>query len=448
MAWSRIQICTSSFLDDTGGVFLLSGLHLSRQSRRFDAVLQKPKTALATIMPSNLSKQPATAPADHKASLAELARVFFKLGAIGFGGPAAHIALMEEETVKRRNWLSHEQFLDLLGVTNLIPGPNSTEMAIHLGYVQAGWRGLAVAGLSFILPAVTITLGFAWLYVRFGTVPQLAAFMFGIRAAIIAVILAAVFRLSRPLLGKWQLVAMGLAVTVLSLLRCDEIALLFGAGLLNVIGEQPRFLWQRLTSRFHIAVLPALAAVFRGVGAEVSPAAASLTGLGLFFLKVGAILYGSGYVLVAFLQGGLVESLHWLTPQQLLDAIAIGQFTPGPLLSTATFIGYLLLGFPGAAVATIGVFLPSFVFVMLSSPLIPKLRASRIARSFLNGVNAAALGLMLAVCVALGLGSLTSLAAWLIFGLALVVLVARNVNAAWIILGGAILGQLLAPALP
>lgn len=374
-----------------------------------------------------------------RTSLVELAQVFFKLGVIGFGGPAAHIAMMEEEAVKRKKWLTHEQFLDLLGATNLIPGPNSTEMAIHVGYVKAGWRGLAVAGSCFIFPAVVITLLLAYLYVHFGTVPQLAAFMFGIRAAIIAVILAAVFRLSRSMFKKRFLVIIGLAVTILSLFRLDEIALLFGAGILSIVWEHRKRIWQKALSVFNANVLPVFVMFFSPLGNEAN---ASLTSLGLFFLKIGAILYGSGYVLVAFLQGGLVESYHWLTQQQLLDAIAIGQFTPGPILSTATFIGYVLLGFPGAAVATIGVFLPSFIFVMLSSPLIPKLRNSPMARSFLDGVNAAALGLMLAVCFSLGFASLTSVAGWFIFGLAIIVLVVWNLNAAWIILGSACLGWL------
>lgn len=377
-----------------------------------------------------------------RTSLAELAKVFFKLGVIGFGGPAAHIAMMEEETVKRRKWLTHEQFLDLLGATNLIPGPNSTEMAIHVGYVKAGWRGLAVAGSCFIFPAVAITLFFAYLYVHFGTVPQLAAFMFGIRAAIIAVILAAVYRLSRPLLKKRHLIVIGLSVAVCNVFHLDEIVLLFGAGLVNIVWEQRKRIWQRAFSLFNVNVLSVFAMFFSPLTKEVNAASASLVTLGLFFLKVGAILYGSGYVLVAFLQGGLVESYHWLTQQQLLDAIAIGQFTPGPILSTATFIGYVLLGLPGAAVATIGVFLPSFIFVMLSSPLIPKLRGSPLARSFLDGVNAGALGLMLAVCFSLGFTSLTSVAGGLIFGLAIIVLVVWNLNAAWIILGSACLGWL------
>lgn len=379
-------------------------------------------------------------------TLRTLAWVFFRLGTIGFGGPAAHIAMMEEETVKRRKWLSHEQFLDLLGATNLIPGPNSTEMAIHVGYVKAGWRGLTVAGSCFIFPAVAITLLFAYLYVHFGTVPQLAAFMFGIRAAIIAVILAAVFRLSRPMLKKRHLVIIGLAVTILNLFRFDEIALLFGAGLAGMVWENRQRLRQIASSLFAVDIPPIIAVLFSAAENE-SVIPVTWVGVGLFFLKIGAILYGSGYVLVAFLQGGLVEQYHWLTQQQLLDAIAIGQFTPGPILSIATFIGYMLLGLPGAAVATIGVFLPSFIFVMLSSPLIPKLRGSPIARSFLDGVNSGALGLMLAVCFSLGFASLTSVAGWLIFGLAIVVLVVWNLNAAWIILGSACLGWLLSQAL-
>lgn len=381
-------------------------------------------------------------PQSDGAELRTLAWVFFRLGTIGFGGPAAHIAMMEEEIVKRRKWLTHEQFLDLLGATNLIPGPNSTEMAIHVGYAKAGWRGLAVAGMSFIFPAVAITLLFAYLYVRFGTMPQLASFMFGIRAAIIAVILAAVFRLSRSMLKKRNLIIIGLTVTILNLFHLDEIILLLGAGLFSIVWDHHKRMWQKAFSLFSVNVLPVFAMPFWILGREVNTAVASLVDLGIFFLKIGAILYGSGYVLVAFLQGALVENHHWLTQQQLLDAIAIGQFTPGPILSSATFIGYVLLGVPGAIVATVGVFLPSFVFVMLSSPLIPKLRSSPMARSFLDGVNAGSLGLMLAVCFSLGIGSLTNVAGWLIFGLASVVLVKWNLNVAWVILGSACLGWL------
>jgi chromate transporter len=375
------------------------------------------------------------------ATLRTLAWVFFRLGAIGFGGPAAHLAMMEEETVKRRKWLTHEQFLDLLGATNLIPGPNSTEMAIHVGYVKADWRGLAVAGMSFIFPAVAITLFFAYLYVHFGTVPQLASFMLGIRTGIIAVILAAAIRLSRPMLKNRSLVTIGLAVTILNLFHFDEIALLFGAGLFGMAWENRHRLRQIVSSLFAVNMPSIIAVLFSAVGNE-SAIPVTWFGLGLFFLKIGAILYGSGYVLVAFLQGSLVDQYHWLTQQQLLDAIAIGQFTPGPLLSTATFIGYVLLGLPGAAVATIGVFLPSFIFVLLSSPLIPKLRGSAIARGFLNGVNAGALGLMLAVCISLGASSLASAAGWFIFGLTGLVLAVWKLNAAWVVLGSACLGWL------
>jgi chromate transporter len=306
--------------------------------------------------------------------------------------------------------------------------------------VKAGWRGLAAAGSCFIFPAVAITLLLAYLYVHYGTVPQFGPFMFGIRAGIIAVILAAVFRLSKPLVKKRHLTGVGLAVMVINLLGVDEIILLFGAGLGSIVWEHHKRIWQKAFSIFNLNVLPGLAMLLWALGQETNSAGAGVTSLGLFFLKIGAILYGSGYVLVAFLEGGLVENYHWLTQQQLLDAIAIGQFTPGPILSTATFIGYLLLGLPGATVATIGIFLPSFIFVLLSSPFIPILRRSPVARSFLDGVNAGALGLMLAVCVSLGLSSLASVSGWLIFGLAVVVLVKWNINAAWVILGSAGLG--------
>ena len=370
-----------------------------------------------------------------------VALLFLRLGVIGFGGPAAHIAMMEEEVVKRRKWLTPERFLDLLGATNLIPGPNSTEMAIHIGYVKAGWPGLMIAGVCFILPAAAITLCLASLYVSFQTVPQLAPFMFGIRSGVLAVILAAVFRLGTAMFKKPFFTVLGLTVTILALFHYDEITLLLGAGLCGMAWQHRDRLRQYLTSALAACAAPLLTGLFAAPGDE-SGMPATLTGLAAFFLKIGAILYGSGYVLVAFLQSGLVEQHHWLTQQQLLDAIAIGQFTPGPLLSTATFIGYVLLGLPGAAVATGAIFLPSFIFVALSSPFIPRLRSSALARGFLDGVNSGALGLMLAVCIALGAHSLINPAGWIIFALAAAALTIWKLNAAWIVLGSAGLGWL------
>ncbi len=375
----------------------------------------------------------------------ELAFLFLKLGTISFGGPAAHIALMEEEVVKRRGWISHEYFLDLVGATNLIPGPNSTEMAIHLGYLRAGWKGLLLAGVCFLLPAVTITLLLAKLYVTYGTLPQLQPFVAGIRPAIIAVILAAVFRLSKPLQKKRIAIGLGILVVVLNLAGANEILLLLAAGILGLLWNYRNRLQQSISAL--VALVP-LVTVQTFMDPQTATMSASLVGLGLFFLKIGSILYGSGYVLVAFLQGGLVDARYWLTQAQLFDAIAVGQFTPGPVLSTATFIGYVILGLPGAAVATVGIFLPSFFFVLISSPFILKLRRSPLASGFLDGVNAASLGLMLAVTVKLALAALSGVGAWLIFLIGVIVVSAWNINSAWIIFGSAFLGWLFSLQTP
>jgi chromate transporter len=369
----------------------------------------------------------------------ELALLFLKLGSTAFGGPAAHIAMMEEEVVKRRKWITHEHFLDLLGATNLIPGPNSTEMAIHIGYVRAGWRGLIVAGACFILPAVLITLVFAQLYVTYGSIPQLGSFISGIRSAIIAVIAAAVFRLGKPMVKNRLMVVLGLLVVILNLLGVDEILLLLAAAAIGLVWNYRLQLERAVSSLFGLSLLLSTPLVVTLAGGNVATGGATLTGLGLFFLKIGSILYGSGYVLVAYLQGGLVDARHWLTQTQLLDAIAVGQFTPGPVLSTSTFIGYLILGVPGAAVATTGIFLPSFILVLISSPFIPRLRNSPLASGFLDGANAASLGLMLAVTIVLAQSTLVTVSAWIIFLLAASAVVVWNLNAVWIVLGGALL---------
>ena len=389
--------------------------------------------------------------------LGELAALFLKLGFIGFGGPAAHIAMMEEEVVERRKWLTREHFLDLVGATNLIPGPNSTEMAIHVGYIHSGRSGLAVAGIFFILPAVLITSGFAWAYVRFGSLPQVAPLLYGLKPAVLAVIFAAVWRLGKTAVKGWRLLFIGLAVAATSLLGMNEVlALLFG----GIVG----MLWLSALDRDSplsgkqgpiALVCIAASAVVKNAKASGKGAVvlvrgsvglsmgASLWKLGLFFLKVGAVLYGSGYVLVAFLEGGLVHDYGWLTQQQLLDAIAIGQFTPGPVLSTSTFIGYLISGAPGAAVATTAIFLPSFLFVAALNPLIPRLRRSRWTAAFLDAVNVSAVALMAAVTMKLARETLTSWPAWLIALGAAVVGLRWRVNATWLVLGGAIVGWLL-----
>jgi chromate transporter len=375
--------------------------------------------------------------------LRQLARLYLKLGVVAFGGPAAHIAMMEDEIVKRRNWISHKHFLDLLGATNLIPGPNSTQMAIQIGYIKAGWKGLIVAGLCFILPAVSITLVLAHLYVSFGTTPQLGALMLGVRSAVIAIILAALYRLGKPVVKNRLMMFVGVLVVILNLLHVDEVILLLGGGIVGLLWQNRLTLSRRAVKLFALAAVPALmiSSGLRDIGPL--PGSATLWTLATFFFKIGSILYGSGYVLVAFLQGGLVGGHHWLTQSQLLDAVAVGQFTPGPVLSTATFIGYVILGIPGAAVSTIGIFLPSFVYVLIIGRLIPKLRTSQLMRGFLDGVNAAALGLMLAVSVTMGIDTLNSLAPVLIFCLAAIALLLWKPNAAWIVGGSALLSWLI-----
>lgn len=389
--------------------------------------------------------------------LGELARLFLKLGVIGFGGPAAHIAMMEDEVVRRRRWLDRQHFLDLIGATNLIPGPNSTEMTMHVGYERAGWAGLVVAGSCFILPAVAITGAFAWAYVAYGALPAVEPYLWGIKPAVIAVILGALWKLGKKAVQGWRLAAIGAAVTAAVLAGADEVLTLLAAGALGMA-------WLRLAQRRRQAgggdgaagaFLPGLlSGIRRTAGSAVATATAGAAAAGggavplgklfLFFLKVGAVLYGSGYVLVAYLEGGLVRQYGWLTEPQLLDAVALGQLTPGPVLSTATFIGYVLAGAPGAALATVGIFLPSFFFVLALNPLVPKLRRSAWMAAFLDAVNVAAVGLMVAVTVELGTATLRSWPAWTIAALAAVAVLRFRLNAAWIVLGGALLGRLLA----
>ena len=294
--------------------------------------------------------------------LTELAQIFLKLGILGFGGPAVHIAMMEEEVVTRRQWLMRSQFLDLLGATNLIPGPNSTEMAIHIGYSYGGWLGLWVAGTCFILPAVLVTTVFAWLYLIWGNLPALGPILTGIKPAILIVILAALWRLGQKAFKDRKLIWIALFVILLVLIGTPEAIALFSGGILGML-----WLVSKQDPNNSQRTLPILLLAL-STSAKTATVSPTLFKLGLFFLKVGSILFGSGYVLFAFLEGDLVNQYGWLTSQQLLDAIAVGQFTPGPILSTATFIGYLILGIPGAIVATLGIFLPSFFFPIFKSP--------------------------------------------------------------------------------
>lgn len=365
--------------------------------------------------------------------LAELAKLFLKLGTIGFGGPAVHIAMMEEEVVRKRKWFTQDHFLDLVGATNLIPGPNSTEMTMHCGHERAGYKGLIVAGACFILPAVIITGVFAWLYQQYGKLPQVEPFIYGIKPAIIGVIISLMLTLGKKALKSFELGILGVTAAILVLTGINEIYVLFGAGIIGIViqliktgkgsalGVGPVFLYQ----------VPVLAAG--------SPA----WKLFWIFFKIGSILYGSGYVLFAFLDAELVNT-GMLTRTTLVDAIAVGQFTPGPVFSSATFIGWQIGGLPGAIAATVGIFLPSFLFVALLNPLIPALRRSKSMSAFLDAVNIAAVAIILAVCVDMIKASIVDWRTILIAVSGFVVTVAiPKLNTAFVILGGAVLGYIL-----
>ena len=369
-------------------------------------------------------------------ALAEVARLFFKLGVIGFGGPAAHIALMREEVVRRRRWVSDERFLDLLGMTNLIPGPNSTEMAIHLGYVRAGWPGLLLGGSCFIVPAVLIVLTLAWLYVHYGATPAATSALYGVIPVIIAVVAQAIWALGRTAVKGLLPAALGIVVLALSLAGLNELALLFGAGAAFMLVRLAR---RPAAAAAMVAGALGLPAVALGQGV-VAGAGVTLGTLFLTFLKIGATLYGSGYVLLAFMRNDFVHRLGWLSDRQLLDAIAVGQVTPGPVFTTATFVGYVLAGWTGAVLATVAIFLPSFVFVALSHPLLPRIRGSRGAGAFLDGVNVAALGLMAAVTWQLARSAITDGFTAVLAVASGVLLIRGGVNSVWLIAGGAAAG--------
>ena len=368
--------------------------------------------------------------------LNEVAKLFLKLGITAFGGPAAHIAMMHDETVKRRKWLSDQEFLDLVGATNLIPGPNSTEMAIHIGFLRAGWRGLIIGGACFIVPAVLIVLCLASVYVRYGTAPQAEWLLYGIKPVVIAIIVQALWSMGKKAVKGPLTGAIAVIVIVLYFVGINEIALLFAGGLIVMLVRN----YRRLRGRVGALIIPLSGA---GVLSQIA-IPLSLPWVFLVFLKIGAVLYGSGYVLLAFLRADFVVRLGWLTDQQLLDAIAIGQVTPGPVFTTATFIGYILGGMPGALLATLGIFLPSFVFVAISNPLIPRLRKSRWVSGLLDGVNVASLGLMAAVSWQLGRTSLTGPLTILVAMISFVLLMRFKVNSTWLIAGGGLIGLLSA----
>jgi chromate transporter len=381
--------------------------------------------------------------------LREIAWVFLKLGTIGFGGPAAHIALMEDEVVRRRRWISREDFLDLLAATHMIPGPNSTEMAIHMGLRRGGPLGLAVAGLCFILPAALIVTAMAWSYVRFGSYPVAEGALRAIKPVIAVIVFQAVWTLGRTAVRSRGLAALGLAALVAYAAGTHELIVIGASGVLAALMRTP--MGTRGTSAqplIPVAVAPcvgvlqarhAVWAATTGTAAAIA-APASLGSLFLVFLKVGSVLFGSGYVLVAFLRADLVERFRWLTEAQLLDAVAVGQFTPGPLSATATFIGYVLAGLPGAGVATLGMFLPSFVFVALSGPLVPRLRRAPAGAAVLDGLVVGSLAVMAWVAFLLARSAVVDWRTGGVAILAAVLLFRVRVNSAWLVLGAGVLG--------
>lgn len=375
--------------------------------------------------------------ANNEVSLSEIARLFLKLGIIGFGGPAAHIAMMQDEVVTKRKWIDEQHFLDMTGATNLIPGPNSTEMAIHIGYAKGGWKGLIIAGLCFILPAVLITGFFAWLYKQYGQLPEFQPFIYGIKPAVIAIILSAVFPLAKKSLKSIELAILGILVLAGSLLSINEIYLMFGAGLLML-------LYTSIKNKKSVHLFSFLPMSLLQV-TQTTLVTATNTKLFLIFLKIGAILYGSGYVLFAFLDTELVAT-GILTRTQLMDAIAVGQFTPGPVFSSVTFIGYQINGIPGALISTLGIFLPSFFFVGLLIPIIKKMRNYTLFSAFLDAVNVASVAIILAICIIMAKDTITD---WRTIVIAVTSIAFtfgfRKVNSAFVVIGGAVLGWVLAP---
>ncbi|HCY76120.1 MAG TPA: chromate transporter [Ignavibacteriales bacterium] len=378
----------------------------------------------------------------------EIAKLFLKLGLIAFGGPAAHIAMMEDEVVTKRKWLDRQHFLDLIGATNLIPGPNSTEMAIHTGYLKAGFPGLIIAGVCFIFPAVLITGVFAYLYVQYGTLPEVEPFLYGIKPAVIIIILNAVYRLGATAIREWKFISIAITIAIINFIGLNEIYSILIGGIFGTLFIYISEKKNQLNSLIPLGFLSVISSSYFFQSIEKSEV--SLTKLFLIFLKIGAVLFGSGYVLVAYLNGELVQGLNWLSKQELLDAIAIGQFTPGPVLSTATFIGYQIDGIQGALIATLGIFLPSFIFVLIINPIVPKIRNSKLFSVFLDAVNVSALAIMFVVAVKLGVEILVDTTGginWKAIVIAVITAAAflkiKKINSAYVVLGGAVLGYLL-----
>ena len=370
-------------------------------------------------------------------SLRELATLFTKLGFTAFGGPAAHVAMLHDEAVTRRGWMTEQHFLDLVGATNLIPGPNSTEMVMHTGKEQGGWKGLFVAGACFILPAAIMVTILAWAYVTYGATPQGASLLYAVKPVVVVIVIQALIKLGRKAVKSWLLALIGIAVFALFMLGVHELVLLFGTAVLMLLITLVR----RQSAAALVA--PPFVELPAPLQALAESAPVNLLQLFLIFLKTGAVLYGSGYVLLAFLRNDLVLRLGWLTDQQLIDAVAIGQVTPGPVLTTATFIGYVLAGVPGAIVATLGIFLPSFIFVAILNPLVPRLRDSEWTAALLDGVNVAALGLMAGVTVILGRAAFVDIPTVILALVAAVLLFRFKISTIWLVLGAAAIGLLL-----
>jgi chromate transporter len=370
---------------------------------------------------------------EQKTPLLEIAREFLRLGFVAYGGPAAHIAMMEERFVRQREWVTRERFVDLVGAVNLLPGPSSTELAIYLGEIRGGVPGLIVAGVCFILPAAVLVGALAWAYLRFGAVPQVAGLLFGIKPVVVALIAQAVWNLARTALKSTALAILAVCVVAFAAWGVHALLLLVGAGILWMADREGKELAKTR------------AAIFGFVSAGGAGAGSAIGAISVFFyfLKIGAVLFGSGYVLLAVLRGDLVAKLHWLSDAQLLDAIAVSQATPGPFFTVATFIGYLLAGWRGAALATLGMFLPAFVYVGITAGFLPRLRKSPVASAFLDGVNAAAVALMAYVGWQFARASLTNMPAVVLAVVSAVLVFYYKVNSAWLVLGGATAGILL-----
>jgi chromate transporter len=367
---------------------------------------------------------------------AEIAKAFLRLGFVAFGGAAAHIAMMQQEFVERRKWLTREEFVDRVGAVSLLPGPSSTELAIYLGQLRGGFAGLLIAGCSFILPSALLVGLLAWVYQRYGNAPQIGAVLFGVKPVVVALIGQAVWSIGRVALKSVELAVLAVVVLGLAAWHVSTIALLIGAGVAWIVTE-------RFGSKEGAATSAGGFLAQSGAAAVAGVSLPTVAGVFLYFLKVGAVLFGSGYVLLALLRADLVERLHWLTENQLLDAIAVSQGTPGPFFTVATFVGYIISGWKGAVVATLGMFLPAFAFVAITAKFLPKLRKSPMASAFLDGVNAAAVALMAFVGWQFARGTLLSIPAAAIAVIALVLLLRFRVNSAWLVLGGAMTGILL-----